>query len=97
MWPPALPSFTVVGLADVAVRESRERVRAAMQNSGFEFPAGRLTVSLSPADLRKESARFDLPIAVGVLLASGRIAMPELLAQAGPSTSPIWCSRASFR
>ncbi|AOB33564.1 hypothetical protein AKI39_09270 [Bordetella sp. H567] len=82
-----LPSFTVVGLADVAVRESRERVRAAMQNSGFEFPAGRLTVSLSPADLRKESARFDLPIAVGVLLASGQIAMPELRGRgAGPSS-----------
>jgi magnesium chelatase family protein len=81
-----LPSFAVVGLADVAVRESRERVRAAIQNSGFEFPAGRLTVSLSPADLRKESARFDLPIAVGVLLASGQIAMPELLCKDGVST-----------
>ncbi|ARP81127.1 hypothetical protein CAL12_09910 [Bordetella genomosp. 8] len=81
-----LPSFAVVGLADVAVRESRERVRAAIQNSGFEFPAGRLTVSLSPADLRKESARFDLPIAVGVLLASGQIAMPELLSKNGVSS-----------
>ncbi|OZI23700.1 hypothetical protein CAL26_09720 [Bordetella genomosp. 9] len=83
-----LPSFAVVGLADVAVRESRERVRAAIQNSGFEFPAGRLTVSLSPADLRKESARFDLPIAVGVLLASGQVAMPELLRKDGVSTLP---------
>ncbi|ANN66554.1 YifB family Mg chelatase-like AAA ATPase [Bordetella bronchialis] len=82
---PGLPSFTVVGLADAAVRESRERVRAAIQNSGFEFPAGRLTVSLSPADLRKESARFDLPIAVGVLLASGQIPMPELLGRADTS------------
>jgi magnesium chelatase family protein len=80
-----LPSFAVVGLADVEVRESRERVRAAIQNSGFDFPAGRLTVNLSPADLRKESARFDLPIALGVLLASGQIAMPELLSKAGTS------------
>jgi magnesium chelatase family protein len=78
-----LPSFTVVGLPDVEVRESRERVRAAILNSGFEFPAGRITVNLSPADLRKESARFDLPMALGVLLASGQIAMPELRDNAG--------------
>jgi magnesium chelatase family protein len=80
-----LPSFTVVGLAGVEVRESRERVRAAIQNSGFEFPAGRITVNLSPADLRKESARFDLPMALGVLLASGQVAMPELMNRAGTS------------
>ncbi|ARP87095.1 YifB family Mg chelatase-like AAA ATPase [Bordetella genomosp. 9] len=73
-----LPSFTVVGLPDAEVRESRERVRAAIQSSGFEFPAGRITVNLAPADLRKESARFDLPIALGLLLASGQVAMPEL-------------------
>ena len=73
-----LPSFTVVGLADAEVRESRERVRAAILTSGFEFPAGRLTVNLSPADLPKESGRFDLPIALGVLLVSGQIDMPEL-------------------
>ncbi|WP_454690755.1 YifB family Mg chelatase-like AAA ATPase [Achromobacter aloeverae] len=71
-----LPAFTVVGLADVEVRESRERVRAAILNSGYEFPAGRITVNLSPADLRKESGRFDLPMALGVLLASGQVAMP---------------------
>ena len=80
-----LPCFTLVGLADVEVRESRERVRAAIINSGFEFPAGRITVSLSPADLRKESARFDLPIAIGVLLASGQIAMPALTFPAASS------------
>ncbi|MFC4274587.1 YifB family Mg chelatase-like AAA ATPase [Achromobacter aloeverae] len=73
-----LPAFTVVGLADVEVRESRERVRAAILNSGYDFPAGRITVNLSPADLRKESGRFDLPMALGVLLASGQVAMPEL-------------------
>ncbi|MBO9355500.1 YifB family Mg chelatase-like AAA ATPase [Bordetella petrii] len=71
-----LPAFTVVGLPDTEVRESRERVRAAIFNSGFEFPNGRITVNLSPADLPKASARFDLPIALGVLLASGQIAVP---------------------
>ncbi|WP_406741191.1 magnesium chelatase domain-containing protein, partial [Bordetella pertussis] len=57
-----LPAFAIVGLPDVEVRESRERVRAAIQNSGFDFPPGRITVNLSPADLPKASARFDLPI-----------------------------------
>lgn len=76
-----LPAFTIVGLADAEVRESRERVRAAIQSSGFTFPCGRLTVNLSPADLPKESGRFDLPIALGVLLVSGQIDMPELTAR----------------
>jgi magnesium chelatase family protein len=70
-----LPAFTVVGLPDTEVRESRERVRAAIINSGFEFPNGRITVNLSPADLPKASARFDLPIALSVLLASGQMAL----------------------
>jgi len=69
---PGLPSFSIVGLADAEVRESRERVRAAILSSGFEFPLGRLTVNLSPADIPKESGRFDLPIALGVLLVSGQ-------------------------
>ncbi|WP_312539718.1 magnesium chelatase domain-containing protein, partial [Achromobacter mucicolens] len=73
---PGLPGFNVVGLVDTEVRESRERVRAAIINSGFEFPAGRITVNLSPADMPKESGRFDLPIALGVLLASGQLAAP---------------------
>jgi magnesium chelatase family protein len=72
-----LPAFNIVGLPDTEVRESRERVRAALVNSGFEFPPGRITVNLSPADLPKDSARFDLPIALGVLLASGQVAVPE--------------------
>jgi magnesium chelatase family protein len=71
-----LPAFHVVGLPEAEVRESRERVRAALINSGYEFPAGRITVNLSPADLPKASARFDLPIALGVLLASGQLALP---------------------
>ncbi len=73
-----LPTFTIVGLADTEVREARDRVRAALQNSGFEFPAGRLTVNLAPADLPKESARFDLPIAIGILAASGQLPAKSL-------------------
>jgi magnesium chelatase family protein len=65
------PSFTMVGLPDTSVRESRERVRLAIRNSGFEFPPHRITVNLSPADVRKAGTSFDLPIALGILAASG--------------------------
>jgi magnesium chelatase family protein len=76
-----LPSFTLVGLADTEVKESRERVRAALQNSGLEFPHNkRITVNLAPADLPKESGRFDLPIALGILAASGQIDAQRLAA-----------------
>ncbi|MCO5978943.1 YifB family Mg chelatase-like AAA ATPase [Ideonella oryzae] len=69
-----LPSFTLVGLADTEVKEARERVRAALAQSGFEFPHNRrITVNLAPADLPKESARFDLPMALGILAAQGII------------------------
>ena len=69
-----LPSFTLVGLADTEVKESRERVRAALTNSGFAFPHNkRITVNLAPADLPKESGRFDLPIALGILAAAGEL------------------------
>lgn len=68
-----LPSVTVVGLPDAAVREATERVRSAIVNSGLAYPRGRLTVNLAPADLRKEGPAFDLPIAVGMLAASGQI------------------------
>ena len=69
-----LPSFTLVGLADVEVKEARERVRSAIQNSALEFPHNkRITVNLAPADLPKDSGRFDLPIALGILAASGQI------------------------
>ena len=74
-----LPSFTLVGLADVEVKEARERVRAALQNSGLEFPSNkRITVNLAPADLPKDSGRFDLPIALGLLAASGQIDAAQL-------------------
>jgi len=68
-----LPAFDLVGLGSTSVRESRERVRAAIKNSGFEFPLKRITVNLAPADLRKEGSHLDLPIALGILLASGQI------------------------
>ena len=71
---PGLPSFTIVGLPDTAVQESRERVRAAIRNSGHEFPMRRVTVSLAPADLRKAGPAYDLPIAVAVLLSTGQVA-----------------------
>jgi len=68
-----LPAFAVVGLADKAVREARERVRAAVLNSGFEFPQRRITSNLAPAYLRKVGPGFDLAIAVGLLAASGQV------------------------
>jgi magnesium chelatase family protein len=68
-----LPSFTMVGLPDASVRESRDRVRSAIRNSGFEFPQQRITVNLAPADVRKAGSSFDLPIALGVLAATGLI------------------------
>src|SRR5580704_12394727 len=65
-----MPSFSIVGLPDASVREAKDRVVAAIRNTGFEFPSRRVTVNLAPADLRKEGACFDLAIAVGILLAS---------------------------
>jgi len=69
-----LPHFSMVGLPDATVRESRDRVRAAIRNSGFEFPPHRITVNLAPADVRKAGSSFDLPIALGLLATSGRLA-----------------------
>jgi magnesium chelatase family protein len=74
-----LPAFTMVGLPDASVRESRDRVRSAIRNSGFEFPAHRITVNLSPADVRKAGAAFDLPIALGVLAAQGIVERREIV------------------
>jgi magnesium chelatase family protein len=73
-----LPAFTIVGLPDTEVKESRERVRAALLMAGFEFPSRRITVNLAPADLPKESGRFDLPIAIGILAASAQIKGTQL-------------------
>lgn len=76
---PGLPAFFMVGLPEAAVRESRERVRSALTTAGFTFPTGRVTVNLSPADLPKEGGRFDLPIAIGILAASGQFSRDRLV------------------
>ena len=72
-----LPAFNMVGLPDSSVRESRDRVRSAIKNSGFEFPAHRITINLAPADVRKRGTSFDFAIAVGVLAASGVVTRRE--------------------
>ena len=73
-----LPSFSIVGLAETAVKESRDRVRSALKNSGFDFPTRRITVGLAPADLPKRGGRFDLPIALGILVAAGQLSLEAL-------------------
>jgi magnesium chelatase family protein len=73
---PGLPKFYIVGLADIAVQESKERVRAAIRNSGVEFPMRRIAVSLAPADVRKSGPAYDLPIAIGILTSTGQV--PEI-------------------
>ena len=75
-----LPQFATVGLPDGAVKESKDRVKAALKNSGYEFPNRKITVNLAPADIRKEGASFDLPISLGILAATGVI-RSELLKQ----------------
>ncbi len=80
-----LPQFSIVGLPAAAVRESKERVRAALLHSGFEVPAGRITVNLAPADLPKEGGRFDLAIALGILIASGQLQPKSAPASDGPA------------
>lgn len=81
---PGLPGLSIVGLADAAVQESRERVRAALRNGGFRVPLTRVVVSLAPADLRKEGPAFDLPIALGLLVASAQLPAEQL--------AGIWCA-----
>jgi magnesium chelatase family protein len=75
---PGLPAFGIVGLPDAEVREAKDRVRAALSHAQFDFPARRITVNLAPADLPKDSSRFDLPIALGILAASGQVRAPAL-------------------
>ena len=76
---PGLPGLSIVGLPEAVVKESKHRVRSALMNSQFEFPRRRITVNLAPADLPKEGGRFDLPIALGILAASGQIPQQRLL------------------
>ena len=78
---PGLPAFHIVGLPDTEVREARDRVRAALNHARFEFPARRITVNLAPAELPKDSSRFDLPIALGILAASGQLSPDSLAGQ----------------
>ena len=73
-----LPAFNIVGLPETSVKESRERVRAAIRNSGFEFPSDRITINLAPADVKKEGTSFDLPIALGILSCL-RVFPPDVL------------------
>ena len=73
-----LPALVLVGLPDASVRESRDRVRSAIRNSGYEFPLQRVTVNLAPADVRKAGTAFDLPIALGVLAATGVVTTPTI-------------------
>ena len=73
-----LPALSIVGLPETAVRESKDRVRSALLNSGFEFPARRITINLAPAELPKQGGRYDLAIALGILAASGQVPLEPL-------------------
>ena len=72
-----LPGFDIVGLPDAAVKESKERIRAAIKNTGLTMPSKKITVNLAPADVKKEGAHFDLPIALGILSASGQFSVRD--------------------
>lgn len=73
-----MPTFSIVGLPDAAIKESKERVRSAIVNSGYEFPLGRITINLAPADIRKIGSLLDLPIAIGILMKSNQIKTIDL-------------------
>ena len=73
-----LPAFNIVGLGDTAVKESKDRVRAAIVNSSLEFPISRITVNLSPAHIRKEGSHYDLPIAIGILIATNQLSIDDI-------------------
>ena len=73
-----LPQFSTVGLPDASVRESKDRIKSAIKNSGYSFPGNRVTINLAPADIKKEGTGFDLPIAVGILSAQGLIGKERL-------------------
>jgi magnesium chelatase family protein len=93
-----IPCFSLVGLPNTAVRESRERVTASIKNSGWDFPLERITVNLAPADIKKEGAAFDLPIAVGIIAASGQLErmLPDSRISDGDASNRNGCSLASI-
>ncbi|MFA6989497.1 MAG: magnesium chelatase domain-containing protein, partial [Candidatus Gastranaerophilaceae bacterium] len=74
----SLPGMTIVGLPDMAVSEAKERIRSAIKNSGYSVPVKKIIINLAPADIKKEGSGFDLPMAIGVLAASGEISEKEL-------------------
>src|SRR3970282_1866347 len=86
---PGLPAFHTAGLPDPQVREAKDRVRAALHHAQFDFPARRITVNLAPADLPKDSSRFDLPIALGILAASGQLPREALLGRDFAAELPL--------
>ena len=87
-----LPRFDIVGLPDMAVRESRERVRATIKNGGYQFPVSRMTVNIAPADVKKEGAVYDLPVFVALMKASGQIHGSTWTAKSGPAPGCCpWC------
>jgi len=94
-----LPGINIVGLPEAEVREARDRVRAALQNAQFDYPPRKFTVNLAPADLPKESGRFDLPIALGILAATGQLPPPPLAAAppAAADGSPAFPDLADVR
>ena len=90
-----LPCFTIVGLPETAVKESKERVKSAINNSGYAFPDDRITVNLAPAHIKKEGTGFDLPIALGILRATGKMPAKKLIGQiqSAPMEPPnLWAN-----
>ena len=85
-----LPAFTTVGLPEAAVKESRERVKSAIGNSGYRFPDDRITVNLAPADIKKEGTGFDLPMALGILTATRLIPVPDWNATDPQIPKSVW-------
>lgn len=84
-----LPAFTTVGLPDAAVKESRERVRAAIKNSGYTFPDDKITVNLAPADVKKDGTAFDLPMAMAILVATGAAPQDAVLPYLFSASFPL--------
>jgi len=91
-----LPAFSIVGLPDAAVTEAKERVRAAIKNSGAIFPMRRITVNLAPADLRKEGPAYDLPIAIAILLASEQAPSPDATGAMGTADDALFLGELSL-